>query len=467
MSANDAAVTVEAQPAEPIAKPAQLWWRTVSAHQWYVFAIVSAAWFFDNLDQRLFSLTRVVALSSLMNLPTVNLEVQAAAKVATAIFLLGWGIGGLTFGALGDRYGRARILTISITLYAIGSALTALSRTHVEFVVLRMFTGIGIGGVFGLAVAILSETVSGTARVAMLALLQVLSTAGNMAAAVIKIGIDSLAQSNALGSIESWRVLFMIGALPIFLAVVSAVSLRESETWLRLKAMGALPRGAFGSYAELFRSRDERRNLVVGTALAASGVVGLWAIGEFAVDLQDAVFTMHFAQTQSAASVSYSVAQAKNLAYLLQMTGGALGMLAFGYVANRAGRRVAFMSGFTAALVVTLLVYWKLSSPRDAYWMMPLMGAAQLSVFAGFAIYLPELFGARTRGTAVSFAYNFGRFAAVAGGFASALLTTRVFDGFAAPAPLRYSAMLMCSIFVIGIVASWAAPETLGKELRD
>jgi hypothetical protein len=116
--------------------------------------------------------------------------------------------------------------------------------------------------------------------------------------------------------------------------------------------------------------------------------------------------------------------------------------------------------------VFTLLVYGRLSSPSDAYWMMPLMGAAQLSVFAGFAIYLPELFGARARGTGVSFAYNLGRFAAAGGSFVSALLTTRVFNGYAPPAPFRYSAMVMCGVFIVGIIAAFRAPETRGQELK-
>lgn len=144
-----------------------------------------------------------------------------------------------------------------------------------------------------------------------------------------------------------------------------------------------------------------------------------------------------------------------------------MGMLIFTYIADRYGRRPAFTIGFSAAFVMTLFVYWRLETPTDAYWMMPLMGAAQLSVFAGFSIYLPELFGARVRGTGVSFAYNLGRFAAAGGSFASALLSTRMFAGFDAPAPLRYSAMVMCAVFLIGIVASRFAPETRGMSLRD
>lgn len=442
------------------------WWRGVTRFQWFVFAVASGAWLFDNLDQRLFSLARIPALTDLMGPDAAGLEVQAFAKVATALFLIGWGIGGLTFGALGDRFGRVRLLSISILLYSVCTGLTAICQSHWQFAVLRLATGIGIGGVFGLAVAILAETVSGGARLAMLALFQVFSTVGNIGAALTKMGVDTLAERGAIAVDGSWRWLFAIGAAPALLAVIAGLCLKESDAWLRLRDSGSLPRGWFGSYAQLLAEREERRNLLIGTLLAVAGVVGLWAIGEYAVDLQDAVFTRYFSTRVEGAAVAAHVAQAKNLAYLLQMIGGAAGMLLFTHVADRHGRRPAFIGGFIAAFLVTLLVYWRLDSPLQAYWMMPLMGAAQLSVFAGFSIYLPELFGARARGTGVSFAYNLGRFAAAGGSFVSALLTTRLFDGFAAPAPLRYSAMAMCAVFLLGAAAAFFGPETRGRELR-
>ena len=443
------------------------WWRGINGYQWFVFAVAAGGWLFDNLDQRIFSLARITALQDLMGPDASMLDVQAFAKQATALFLIGWGIGGLTFGALGDRFSRARLLTIAILIYSICTGLTAICQTHWEFALLRLATGVGVGGVFGLAVALIAETVSGAARLAMLALLQVLSTVGNIGAAFAKMGVDTLASQQVIPADGSWRWLFAIGAIPALLAVASGLFLKESEPWLKLKQAGALPKGWLGSYGQLLANREERRNLLIGTLLAIAGVVGLWAVGEYAVDLQDAVFTTYFATQNNGGNIAAQVAQAKNWAYLLQMVGGAIGMLIFTYIADRYGRRPAFTIGFSVAFVMTLFVYWRLETPTDAYWMMPLMGAAQLSVFAGFSIYLPELFGARVRGTGVSFAYNLGRFAAAGGSFVSALLSTRMFAGFDAPAPLRYSAMVMCAVFLIGIVASRFAPETRGTPLRD
>ncbi len=443
------------------------WWQGVTRYQWLVFLVVALAWGFDSLDQRIFSLARISALASLMHRPGASLEVQSFAKTATAVFLVGWGFGGIVFGALGDRLGRARILGMSILIYSLCTGLTAVSRSPTEFTALRFLTGLGIGGVYGLAVSTLAEAVEGRARVAMLAWLQILSLLANCAAAFIKMGIDALAGLGWLQASEGWRWLFTIGTVPALVGIVATFRLRESESWLKMKAEGRLPTGIVDAYAQLLADKAERRNLLIGSLLSISGVVGLWAIGEYAVDLLDAVFTAHFALRTPPQDVHRLVSNAKNLAYMLQMLGGACGMLAFTYLVNRIGRRPAFVIGFSAALIVTLFVYGKLQSPADAYWMMPLLGAAQLSVFAGFSIYLPELFATRVRGTGVSFAYNSGRFAAAAGSLGSALLTSRVFGAYPSTWPLRYSAMVMCSIFLVGIIAALFAPETRGKPLRE
>src|SRR6185503_17084457 len=94
------------------------WWRQLTPYHWFVFLVASAAWFFDCLDQRLFSLALIPALSTLMGQPPTSVEVQAFGKVVTAWFLIGWGFGGMVFGSLGDKYGRARMLTITILTYS-------------------------------------------------------------------------------------------------------------------------------------------------------------------------------------------------------------------------------------------------------------------------------------------------------------------------------------------------------------
>ena len=235
-----------------------------------------------------------------------------------------------------------------------------------------------------------------------------------------------------------------------------------------MKQLGLISRGGlFDSYARLLRNTRWRRNLVIGSLIASTGVVGLWAIGEYAVDLQRSVFKTYYEQNPGGGDVTQRVNEAVNHAYLLQMVGAAAGMWLFTRIAGAMGRRFAFFLGFTAALIVTFLVYWKLNSPADAYWMMPLMGASQLGVFAGFSIYLPELFPSELRSTGTSFCYNLGRFAAAGGSFFSSALTQKVYGHYPAPGPSRYAAMTMCAIFLIGLLTLPFAPETRGQPLPE
>lgn len=447
------------------------WYKQLNGYHWFVLIVASAAWFFDCLDQRLFSLARVPALVELMKQPPTSPELQAFGKVVTACFLIGWGVGGMIFGALGDKYGRSRMLTLTILIYSAFTGLSYFSRTPLDFTIFRFLTGLGVGGVFGLAVALIAETVPSGARTQCLGLLQILSTIGNIAAGFAKMGIDQLEANHTIVAGSGWRWMFLIGAAPALMIIFTRDYLKEPESWQRLKDAGQLPKGSiFAPYASLLASARWRKNLIIGAIIASTGVIGLWAIGEYAVDLQKVVFKQHFEKAGVPADkIVGEVNNAITWAYLCNMLGAAVGMTLFTNVA-KLGRRLAFFVGFSAALIITALVYWKMSDPISARWMMFLMGMAQLSVFAGFAIYLPELFPSKLRSTGTSFCYNLGRFAAAGGSFFSAKLTAGVFGSYAAqdPAlPLRYAAMTMCAIFLLGILVLPFAPETKGKPLPE
>lgn len=439
----------------------------LTSKQWLVFLVASAAWLFDCLDQRLFTLARSQAVAALAAANTSPADLQATGKMVTAVFLVGWGVGGMIFGALGDRYGRVRMLSLTILLYSGFTGLTFFSTTNAEFATYRFLTGLGVGGVFGVAVALVAETMPDAARAPALAMLQILSAIGNISAALLKNLFDSLERAGVIT--ESWRWMFLAGAAPAALVLLTTRRMREPESWLQLQREGRLPTGGLADpYLQLLRDKTYRKNLAVGVTLASAGVVGLWAIGEYAVDLQRLVF--HAALTAEglpAAEVTRRVNATIANSYILNVLGAVAGMWAFARLAHARGRRAAFACGFAAAFVVTIATYWKMSAPWHAYIFMPLLGAAQLSVFAGFAIYLPELFPARLRSTGVSFCYNFGRFIAAAGSLVSARLATSLYGDFGSPRMERYSAMTMCAIFLIGLAILPFAPETRGKPLPE
>jgi MFS family permease len=307
------------------------------------------------------------------------------------------------------------------------------------------------------------------ARTGALGLLQTLSAIGNISASGCKALVDHFQHNGTIAEGEGWRWMFLFGALPALLVIFTGKWLREPEPWLRMKREGRLPTGGLlAPYVGLMAEGQWRKNLLIGVLLASTGVIGLWAIGEYAVDLQRNVFAAHFTeQGVPSAEIPARVDRAITWAFVLQMLGATAGMWLFTRVAMALGRRTAFAVGYAAAFFITLWVYWKMNSPMDAYWMMPLMGAAQLSVFAGFSIYLPELFPSRLRSTGTSFCYNLGRFAAAGGSFFSAALATQAFGGFGSPWKERYAAMAMCAIFLIGLLTLPFAPETKDQPLPE
>src|SRR5882724_11745542 len=200
--------------------PAQPWWRLLNRGHWFVFTIASLAWFFDCLDQQIFNLARDPAMADLL----IDKATEYG-PYTTSFFLLGWAVGGLILGALGDRFGRAKVLTYAILLYALCTGLSALSTGFFDFCVYRFLTGLGVGGVFGLAVALVADSVPDRARAPALGLLQSLSTWGNVTAACIGIGIGAMTVLPF--GLKAWQMLFLVGALPALFSVFVLRKLKE------------------------------------------------------------------------------------------------------------------------------------------------------------------------------------------------------------------------------------------------
>src|SRR6185295_7430060 len=116
------------------------------------------------------------------------------------------------------------------------------------------------------------------------------------------------------------------------------------------------------------------------------------------------------------------------------------------------GRRPAFFVSFLLCLGVTIFVFNNLKSGTDAYWMLPMMGFAQLSVFGGYAIYFPELFPTRLRGTGVGFCYNTVRYLAAAFPPLLMFLNRQLIEQ-GVQAPFRTAATILSFIFLLGLVA--------------
>jgi MFS family permease len=202
--------------------------------------------------------------------------------------------------------------------------------------------------------------------------------------------------------------------------------------------------------------------------LGFSGVVGLWGIGFFSFDLIRPVFEADLKARGLAPDVikgrlTYLV----GLTSLLQNLGGFFGVYAFTRVTAYIGRKPAFAISFLLAMTATAGTFWFIDGVGDLFWMIPLMGFCQLTLFGGYAIYFPELFPTRLRSTGTSFCYNVGRLVAAVGPLFLGLLTSRVYGGNGEIMARRYAGVTMCLVFLIGLAALPFAPETKGKPLPE
>ncbi|MFO0914123.1 MAG: MFS transporter [Pirellulales bacterium] len=457
-------------------KQGYVWWKELNRYHWFVLVVAALGWLFDTMDQQLFNLARVPAMRDLLATaagPASKEDVAAYSGYATAIFLLGWATGGLIFGVLGDRYGRARVMLWTILVYSLCTGLSAFATGFWDFSFYRFITGLGVGGEFAVGVALVAEVMPDRARPFALGWLQALSAVGNVSAALISMSLARLEATGVVGDwniggfqMNAWRLMFVVGTLPALLAVLIRSKLKEPDRWQHAVHDGAAKK-TVGLYGELFGDPRWRHHAIVGMLMAFAGVVGLWGIGFFSFDLFDAVFRKHFeAQGLDPAGVAGKIGFWKGITSVLQNVGGFFGIYAFSRITHLIGRRPAFALSYVAAMLSTALVFWCLDEFSEIFWMIPLMGFCQLSIFGGFAIYFPELFPTRLRSTGTSFCYNVGRFVAAVGPFTFGLLTSKVFVGLPHE-PMRYAGVTMCAIFLLGMAALPFAPETRGKPLPE
>ena len=132
------------------------WYHGLSAAQWIILAVASAGWIFDVYEGQLFTIFKTPMLTELTGGQKGVIDWQA--NIGFAAFLLGGAAGGLVFGVLGDRYGRVRIMSATILVYSLFSALTALVHSLWQVHLLRFLVAVGTGGEWAVAAALVAET---------------------------------------------------------------------------------------------------------------------------------------------------------------------------------------------------------------------------------------------------------------------------------------------------------------------
>jgi MFS family permease len=437
------------------------WYDGLTAVHWRVLRASFLGWIFDGYE----ALVLVVVLAPMLH--TVLTPAQAAstpvyAGVVIGITLLGWGVGGLVGGILADYVGRKRMMLWSVLLYAVFSGFTALSDTIWTLCALRFVTGLAMGSEWSTGVALLSETWPEEARAKGAGFLQSGFGWGTLIAAVVWYVMSAV---HPLGE-QSWRLMFVLGALPALFVLYIRRNVNESEKWQRAvrekrwnatsaqSTSGAAPADGKRPFTltQLFTEREAARRTIILLVLSIVTTVGWWAISSWLP-----TFTVAIAKTEGVAD-PLSWGSKVSIAYTI---GAIAAYLVSGFVIDAIGRKAFLSLSFVGSLITTIITYKLISSVGAMMVVAPINGFFTLGcAYVWMATYPGELFTSTVRSTAISFVFNAARliawvFPIVAGSM------IKSFGG------VPQAALALGSVYVIGIVLPWFLPETRGKGMPD
>jgi MFS family permease len=435
------------------------WYTGLNPKHWRVLTASWLGWVFDGYEAYALFIVMPFVLKAML-LPEQMASRAVYAGVAIGITLLGWGIGGMVGGILADYFGRKRMMLYSVFFYAVFTGVTALATDFWTFCFLRFITGLAMGSEWSTGVALLAETWPNRARPKGAGFLQSGFGFGTLFAALVWL---ILSQTSPLGE-NTWRLVFVVGALPAFFCLYIRRAIDESEKWveaIRAKRWAATeadgtaaPRGDKRPFTltEIFREPESRRRTLLAFLLSLTTTVGWWAISALLPEFA----------TQMAKAANEATPAVWGLRAALLYTGGAvLAYLVSGFLADGMGRRVYLAFTYAGALVTTALVY---------LWTHSLDGLLIASFINGFftlgcayswmAIYPAELFTSSVRATAASFIFNAARLIA----WLFPIIAGTIIKSFGS---ISQAAVGIGLIYIIGLVVPWFMPETRGKALPE
>ena len=449
--------------------PNRRWYEGITRYQWLVLLIASLGWIFDVFEGQIFVASMNEAMKSLLPQGTPKGQVAFYNEVALGSFLLGGALGGVFFGALSDRIGRTKTMILTILMYSCFTCVTVLAQTWWQMAGLRFLVAMGVGGEWAVASAMVAEVFPKRARAWSGAIFHGSSVFGTFLA--VAAGMYVVANPD-----WGWRWGFAIGALPALLTLWIRWKLREPEKWIEARA--AANRDASkqtGRIVELFYSAHIRHTLI-GVTLAAVGLATFWGVHIYGKDLmrrsaeQQVLSELPSDASEQAKSIALdenfeAIKYTEMIGMLLTTTGGGIGLLAFAPICEWLGRRGAFLFFHLGGLISGLLLFqvFSNSGQQTLSVMLPIFGFLSLGMHAGYAIYFPELFPTRLRGTGGGFCFNAGRI------LAAPILIVRGWmrheDGLAMS--LDDTASVLSLLFLLALVLLFFAPETKGQELPE
>ena len=359
----------------------------------------------------------------------LSLTQAQAASLVTAT-LIGAVLGGIGFGMLSDRLGRVRVLTWTILIFALFTGLCALAQGYYDLLFYRTIAGLGLGGEFGIGMALVAEAWPASMRARASSYVGLGWQLGVLAAAIV---------TPILLPVIGWRGMFALGVAPAVVAYFIRYSLHEPEIFVE-------------------KSRDKPKesslHLLVKdaeTTKLSAGMIILCSVQNFGyygvmIWLPSYLSSRFgFALTQSAVWTSVTIA------------GMALGIFMFGHIADRIGRRPAFIAYMLGAAVM-VVVYSRLTEPMSLLVGGAVMGFFVNGMLGGYGALISELYPTAARATAQNVLFNIGR---GVGGFGPLVV-----GALASLYSFELAIALLATLYLLDLLTLWLLiPERRGVEL--
>ena len=374
----------------------------------------------------------LLILGFMLRVISADLQLTPAqgASLVTAT-LVGAVFGGLLFGMLSDRLGRVRVLTWTIVLFAVFTGLCALAQGYWDLLIYRTIAGIGLGGEFGIGMALVAEAWPASKRARASSYVGLGWQLGVLAAAIV---------TPLLLPVIGWRGMFAVGIFPAVAAYFIRSKLHEPEVFVANKAKD--PDAVFSL-----------RRLVADTETTKTslGVVILCSVQNFGY-YGIMIWLPNYLSTR----FGYSLTQSA-MWTCVTIAGMALGIFLFGHIADRVGRRPAFLSYMLGAAIM-VVVYSRLVDPTALLIGGAVMGFFVNGMLGGYGALISELYPTSARATAQNVFFNIGRAVAGFGPLAVGAV--------AAAYSFETAIALLALLYIVDIVALLLlVPERRGAEL--
>jgi MFS family permease len=406
--------------------PKSKWYTNATGDQWRSFGSAYIGWMLDIMDLMLFAMViRYISVD-------LHFDKGVAGMIAS-LTLLATAVGGLVFGYLADRIGRTRSMVLSILCYSLGTAMCGFSQTVAQLLVFRFILGMGIGGEWSAGAALITETWPAQHRGKVMAWVQSAFAVGYALAAIV---------AAAVLPYLGWRWVFAVGLLPALFAFWVRRHTRESDIWLKQTQRLSVVQTATVMFGE------HRRNTIVCLAFTAAAMCGYWGLFTW--------IPAYLSTPVGDGGPGFDLIRSTTWIVVMQV-GAALGFICFGYIADRMGRRRAFMLFFICS-AIAVPAYVMVKSPTVLLMFGPVVAFFGTGFYSGFAPTFAELFPTSIRATAQGFIYNTGRATSALAPALVGLLSTGNNVGTALGATAVFFALAAIIVFFF-------LPETRGEEL--